>query len=160
MLVSLKTHQRHTCFIGIAKNLVQSLGQFVLQSHSHLQGTGEMFVRSRQRKGTVENYFNFFNLPLVQQLKQQPDFAGIFVVFPSNNGAKRNEMCLIAAHRRKGTACLPALQRLFWLTVLVRDQSAATSPPTCILNCSQNCCKHILRGAGLITALSSTLWGD
>lgn len=105
---------------------------------------GDMFVRSRQRKGTVKNYFN---LPLVQQLKQQPDFAGIFVVFPSNNGARRSEMCIIAANRRKSKACLPALQRLFWLTVLVRDQFAAISLPTCILNCSQNCCKHILRGA-------------
>lgn len=66
-------------------------------------------------------------------------------------------MWFIASTCRKSKACLQALQRHFWLIVLVRDQFAATSPPTCILNCSQNCCKqHILR-EGVIPCVSASL---
>lgn len=69
-------------------------------------------------------------------------------------------MWFIAANQRKSKACLPALQRLSWLTLLVRAQFAATSPPTCILNCSQNCCKHILSGAVPYLCLDPHSWGD
>jgi len=50
-----------------------------------------------------------------------------------------------------------ALQRVLWLIVLARDRFAAASPPTCILSCSQHCCKQPILSEGVMPCVSASL---